>query len=168
MLIYAIDPGPETSCLIVLGAEKLAISRADDIPNAMLRQQLSGMFSPPDKARLVIEQVQNYGKPVGATVFETIFWSGRFAERWGGQEGVHWFRMSRPKVSGVLIGSAEIKKMHGAVVQRLIDIVGPKGTKKSPGPTYGISKHRWEALALAVAFAIRERLTEVETMERIM
>lgn len=168
MLIYAIDPGPETSCLVILEASRLAISRAEDFENEILRTELGKMFAPPDKAILVIEQVQSYGKPVGSSVFDTVFWSGRFCERWGGYEGQHWFRMSRPKVSGVLIGSPEIKKQAGAVMQRLLDIVGPKGTKKKPGPTHGISKHKWEALALAVAFAIREKLTAVETLERIM
>ena len=36
------------------------------------------------------------------------------------------------------------------VRQRLLDLVGPRGTKKAHGPTYGISGDEWAALAVAV------------------
>jgi hypothetical protein len=38
----------------------------------------------------------------------------------------------------------------GNVRQALIDRVGPQGTKKGQGPTYGIKSHEWAALAVAV------------------
>jgi len=34
--------------------------------------------------------------------------------------------------------------------QALLDLIGPQGTKKTPGPTYGIKSHTWAALAVAV------------------
>ncbi|MGH7470493.1 MAG: hypothetical protein ACRENP_21315 [Longimicrobiales bacterium] len=34
--------------------------------------------------------------------------------------------------------------------QALIDLLGAPGTKKNPGPTYGISGDAWSALAIAV------------------
>jgi hypothetical protein len=36
------------------------------------------------------------------------------------------------------------------VRQALIDRLGPQGTKKNPGPTYGMRSHLWAALAVAV------------------
>jgi hypothetical protein len=36
------------------------------------------------------------------------------------------------------------------VRQALIDRIGPQGTKKNQGPTYGIKSHQWAALAVAV------------------
>jgi hypothetical protein len=33
--------------------------------------------------------------------------------------------------------------------QALIDKYGAPGTKKNPGPTYGVSSHLWSALAIA-------------------
>ena len=36
------------------------------------------------------------------------------------------------------------------VRQALIDRLGKPGTKKNPGPTYGVSSHAWSALAVAV------------------
>ena len=38
----------------------------------------------------------------------------------------------------------------GNVRQALIDRIGAQGTKKKPGPTYGVSKDVWAALAVAV------------------
>jgi hypothetical protein len=36
------------------------------------------------------------------------------------------------------------------VRQALIDRLGPQGTKKNPGPTYGMKSHLWAALAVGV------------------
>jgi hypothetical protein len=36
------------------------------------------------------------------------------------------------------------------VRQALLDKIGPVGTKKNPGPLYGVSGHGWSALAVAV------------------
>jgi hypothetical protein len=38
----------------------------------------------------------------------------------------------------------------GNVRQALLDRLGPQGTKKAPGPTYGVKSHEWAALAVAV------------------
>lgn len=37
----------------------------------------------------------------------------------------------------------------------LLDIVGPKGTKRKQGPTYGVKTHLWAALGVAVTVADR-------------
>ena len=37
--------------------------------------------------------------------------------------------------------------------QALLDLIGPQGTKKAPGPTYGVRSHEWAALAVAVTVA---------------
>jgi hypothetical protein len=43
-----------------------------------------------------------------------------------------------------------MKAKDANIRQALIDKIGPQGTKKDPGPTYGISKDVWSALAIAV------------------
>jgi hypothetical protein len=43
------------------------------------------------------------------------------------------------------------------VRQALIDRLGPQGTKKNPGPTYGMRSHLWAALAVGVyAWDVKE------------
>jgi len=47
-----------------------------------------------------------------------------------------------------LCGSVRAKDSN--IRQALIDRVGPQGKKHSPGPTYGLAKHDWAALAIAI------------------
>lgn len=84
--------------------------------------------------------------PVGAEVFETVFWSGRFAQAWG----LNFHRIKRHEVKMHLCHNMRAK--DGNIRQALIDKLGPQGVKKSPGPTYGISGDCWSALAVAVTF----------------
>jgi len=57
-------------------------------------------------------------------------------------------RYFRKDIKLHLCGTNKAKDAN--VRQALIDCLGPPGTKKSPGPTYGIKSHLWAALALAV------------------
>jgi hypothetical protein len=63
--------------------------------------------------------------PVGAEVFETIYWSGRFAEAYGVE---HDARITRIDVKMHLCHSPRAK--DGNVRQALIDRFGKPGTKK--------------------------------------
>jgi hypothetical protein len=102
---------------------------------------------------LVIEQMQlftsNYG--VGQEIFDSCFWSGRFVQVWTPRK---WDRILRSKIRGHLGAS---KGGDAAVRAALIGRFGPYketaiGTKKTPGPCYGISGHEWQALAVAVTW----------------
>jgi hypothetical protein len=99
--------------------------------------------------QLGIEMIACYGMPVGAEVFETCIWIGRFIERWGS----HAFYIYRKDVKLHLCGQARAKDAN--VRQALIDRYGSSqkkaiGTKKAPGPLYGISSHVWSALGVAI------------------
>jgi len=43
-----------------------------------------------------------------------------------------------------------MKAKDANIRQALIDKLGPVGTKKSPGPLWGVKSHIWSALAVAV------------------
>lgn len=108
-----------------------------------------------------IESIASYGMAVGAEVFETCIWSGRFIQCWvsfgalgGGEDTVR--RVYRRDVTLHLCGSARAKDTN--VRRALIDRYGPGkekavGRKASPGPLYGVSSHVWSALAVAVTAA---------------
>ena len=88
---------------------------------------------------------------VGAEVFDSVFWTGRFAQVWHPRP---FTRLLRAKVRGHLHA---IKGGDPAVrAGLLLRFGGYKevaiGTKKKPGPLYGIKSHMWSALALAVTF----------------
>jgi len=54
----------------------------------------------------------------------------------------------RKEVKIYLCGSMKAKDPN--IRQALIDRLGDPGTKKNPGPTYGVKSHAWSALAVAV------------------
>jgi hypothetical protein len=97
---------------------------------------------------LAVEMIASYGMPVGREVFETCVWIGRFVQAW--QPGAHEF-VYRRDVKMYLCGSNRAK--DGNIRQALLDLVGPQGTKKAPGPTYGLRGDEWAALAVAVTIS---------------
>jgi hypothetical protein len=148
--ILAIDPGPEQSAYVLYVGN--AIYLHGIITNEQLRDDLENMRDCDYK--LVIEQVAAMGMAVGAEVFETVFWSGRFVEAWGGE----WDRVKRHEVKMHLCGNMRAKDAN--IRQALLDKFGPGkakavGTKRQPGPLYGIKSHCWAALAVAVTYAER-------------
>ena len=91
---------------------------------------------------------------VGAEVFETVYWIGRFAER-AIQLDHAAERVFRRDVKLHLCGNSRAKDAN--IRQALIDRYGGKeqaiGRKASQGPLYGLSGDCWSALAVAVTFA---------------
>lgn len=144
MKLLAIDPGTTESAFVLL--DDLTILHSDKLPNGDLLERLRDMeFDHP----AVCEMVQSFGMPVGKEVFETVFWIGRFAEACECQFRT-FHRITRTEVKMHLCGTARAK--DGNIRQALIDKLGPQGTKKAPGPTYGISADRWSALAVGVTW----------------
>ena len=149
MRILAIDPGPEESALLDYDGDLgRVLPKATGIKaNAEVLQYLQEQDAFGANGPLVIEQVCHYGMPVGAEVFETVWWTGRFCEAAG-----DFIRVPRLTVKMHLCRSARAKDAN--VRQALIDRFGGKakaiGTKKAPGPLYDVKSHLWSALALAV------------------
>lgn len=151
MKILAIDPGTERSAWLVYESEQIlaaGIEPNDDMVAylRLLREPVCGHVEMRADI-LVIEKIESFGMPVGAEIFETVFWSGRFAEAWGGLVE----RISRRAVKLHLCNSVRAKDSN--IRQALIGRLGPPGTKKSPGATYGIKKDLWSCLAIACTFA---------------
>jgi hypothetical protein len=107
---------------------------------------------------LAIESIASYGMAVGAEIFETCVWAGRFIQQWyvrtplpDGQDTV--LRVYRRDVKLHLCGSSRATDAN--IRQALIDLYGPSkatavGLKATPGPLYGISADVWAALGVAV------------------
>jgi hypothetical protein len=156
MTIYALDPGPTRSHLVELHDNGHPIE-ARSLENPLMLR-LCTMMRP--RSILVIEQVAGMGMPVGAEVFETVFWSGRFAQAWEANGGA-WTRLPRRSVKLALCGSARAN--DATIRMALLDRYGPGkpaavGTKANPGPLYGIKADLWQALALGIAYQLTSRL----------
>jgi hypothetical protein len=144
MNILAIDPGPEVSGVVVISPDRKVVS-ANILANQEIVSALrtGTAYSFPHVA---IEMIASYGMPVGAEVFETCTWIGRFEEAYVHSDLTA--RYFRKDIKLHLCGTNRAK--DGNVRQALIDLLGPPGVKKNPGPTYGIKSHTWAALALAI------------------
>ncbi len=141
----AIDPGPEKSAFVLYDGKVVA---KDIVGN---RHLLEAIKSEEQAGKLVVEMIASYGMPVGAEVFETCVWIGRFIEA---NNGAH-AKVYRKDVKLHLCGQPRAKDPN--VRQALIDRFGGKekaiGSKKRPGPLYGIKGDMWAALAVAVTYA---------------
>lgn len=148
-LLLAIDPGYTHSAWVEYDAGRPV--DFDIAPN----HELLGVIQATSADQLAIESVASYGMAVGAEVFETCVWSGRFIQQWlgAGRDESTLRRVYRREVKLHLCGSMRAKDPN--VRAALIDRYGPGknkaiGLKASPGPLYGIKADVWAALAVAV------------------
>ena len=134
-MLIGIDPGPRESAFVVWGGDRVV--RACDMANAELAEYLDSASSP-----VACEWIESFGMAVGREVFETVFAIGTFSQH------ARLRLVPRRDVKMHLCQSVRAK--DGNIRQALIDRFGSVGTRKNPGPLFGISNHRWAALAVAV------------------
>lgn len=154
-MILAIDPGTTHSAYVVYGTafeQKDAVLKKGIVENNALADMLrpGGLLMCDGFMRtLYIEMVASYGMAVGKTVFETCVWTGRFIEAFNGPfEYIY-----RKDVKMHLCGQTRAKDSN--IRQAIMDRYGSErsiaiGTKKAPGPLYGVSKDIWAALGVAI------------------
>ena len=98
---------------------------------------------------LAIEMVASYGMPVGVTVFETVFWIGRFWEQASINKNIRNLeKVYRKDIKMNICQSMRAKDSN--IRQALIDRFGEVGTKDNPGWFYGFKKDLWSAYAVGV------------------
>jgi hypothetical protein len=147
MNILAIDPGNKESAWCFWNGEKIGDFGKDD--NCKLKEVIQLNWRHWDIKIVVIEMVSSYGMPVGKEVFETVLYIGQLMERCK-VEGVRCELVYRREVKMHLCNSMKAKDSN--IRQALVDRFGDKGTKKSPGLTYGLSADVWQAFALGVYY----------------
>ena len=149
--ILAIDPGSLKSAYVLYDQGKLLDFGIK--PNAALL----AIIRTADCECVAIEMIASYGMPVGKDVFETCVWIGRFIQvSWS--RGKPFFQVYRKDVKMYLCRTPRAKDSN--IRQAIIDLYPPTGegaipqigTKKYPGPLYGVSKDVWAALAVALTF----------------
>ena len=146
-IVVAIDPGPTQSACVAWDGER--IYEHDLLSNEAMLQHLRLPYGRVRPSLIAIEWISSYGMPVGAEVFDTCRWVGRFEEAASlTLTPIPVEMIPRCDVKLHLCNSARAKDAN--VRQALLDLIGPRGTKKNPGPTYGITTHCWAALGVAV------------------
>lgn len=158
MRIVAIDPGPEESAYVLYDEGSRRPVEWAKLPNVRMREELHRMHEDVlgvEESTLAIEAIASYGMSVGAEVFMTCIWVGRFAERWLMLRQTMTRFVLRRSVKLHLCGDSRAKDAN--VRQAIIDRYGGKekaiGKKATPGPLYGITGDCWSALAVAITAA---------------
>ena len=136
MVILAIDPGSEKSAFVYYDTIDEIILRKGIVTN---REMLLCVKAGKDD-HLVVEMIASYGMSVGASIFETCLWIGRFIEASPNNHSLVYRRDEKL----FLCGSMRAKDAN--IRQALIDLLGKEKTK-------GCAKDIWAALAVAVTYA---------------
>ena len=150
MSILAIDPGNAFSGYAIINPQTCQPIRVGKIPNA----EILDLIKNTTHSHVVIEMIASYGMPVGAEVFETCVWIGRFQQALIERRGITPELIKRHPVKMHLCHSARAKDSN--ITKALVDRFAPgaknhgKGTKANPGWFHGFAKDAWAAYALAV------------------
>jgi hypothetical protein len=155
--ILAVDPGNTESAYVLIDRNCVPLEFGK-LPNDELLDHIAVQWvSNDDKwdiEHIAIEMVASYGMAVGADVFETCVWIGRFQQ----------MVLDRFSASPQLVKRHPVKLHHchsamakdPNITQALVDRFAAgqpnhgKGTKAAPGWFYGFRADIWQAYALAV------------------
>ena len=150
MTVLTIDPGSEQSAWVLWdGARVLSHGKQ---PNAWLLAKLTDIAFHADV--LVLEQIASYGMPVGAEVFSTVRWAGRFEQR-ALEHG--WTRVEYVPRAIVKLHLCHSARANDATIRcAIVDRFGGKeraiGRKANQGPLFGLKADTWSAMGLALTF----------------
>ena len=153
--VLAIDPGNRDSAYCIVDLDSRRPVEFGKLNNQAMLEHL---ITPAPYDRAVIEMVASYGMAVGADVFETCVWIGRFSGRLA-DRGVEPDLVKRLPVKVHHCHSA--KATDSNIRQALVDrfALGQpnhgKGTKAEPGWFHGFAADVWAAYALGVYQADR-------------
>jgi len=162
MLILGIDPGPTASGVVLYcAAERRVLASASALTvDEVFRWIRGGTPTIYLHDRVIIEQVMSQGQS-GNDLLRTAEVSGRF---WQVALDVDCLDlppvfMPRREVCSALAITGAGKDAQ--IREAMIEIHGGTkaaavGTKKKPGPLYGVSGHAWQALGLVRGWMARE------------
>lgn len=151
MIYVGIDPGTEQSALAVL-SDTGVVRHHYIIPNGREMESAIGAAVTLDggPVTVAIEMVESFGMPVGRETFATVEYIG-WLKRGLADKGLSVVGVTRKQVKLHLCGTTRANDSN--IKQAILDLYGGSkavGSKKEPGPLYGIKSHEWSALAVAL------------------
>ncbi len=146
--IIGIDPGPKIQTIVMFDGTRVNECLDVGIDEAIKYLQAHS------ECLQVCEWIDCYGMPVGSEVFRTVFNIGRMFHAVTANGGIMRL-IPRRDIKLALCNNGRAKDPN--VRRALLELLGPVGTVKNPGPCYGVANHRWSALAAAVVGVQCER-----------
>ena len=166
-VVIAIDPGNFQSAYCFIDRASLRPIRFGLVDNDELRDiiarpvisySLDGAERESAIREAAIEMVRSYGMAVGAEVFDTCVWIGRFTEVClsAGIETSYVYRMDE-KLHICHDSRAKDANIRTALIDRFAehDRKNGRGTKKKPDWFYGFKKDIWAAYAVGITYIER-------------
>lgn len=162
MKILGIDPGNIHSAYVVYDTDAHALLSKGRVENSELSSHvMHGGGGVHQADYMAIEYMHSMGMPQSQEVLDTHFYAGRLVQMWvasrdGLTSGEDWWPIKRREVKLTICGHprAKDKNIRQAVLDMFPASGGGKikqvGTKKEPGPLYGVSNDMWSALAIAI------------------
>ena len=150
MIILAIDPGNIESAYSLINDhyEPLQFGKVGN-------EDMLDIIEDSLVDRVIIEMVASYGMAVGESVFETVFWIGRFYEA-SIREWVQCDRVYRKDVKMNLCGQTRAKdsNIRQALIDRFAkhDFKNGKGIKGNPDWFHGFKADIWQSYAVGVTY----------------
>lgn len=168
MKILGVDPGTSQTGWVLYNSVNHAVEDSGFVENDFF---LDSLIEALDYDVMAVERIASYGMPIGAETIRTIEYIGRYWQKvLDVKKGVSKVELFYKKVdiNPTICGSNKAKDAN--IRQAIMDMF-PKtgggsnpvvGTAKNPGVLYGISTHKWAALAVALTCAIKNKLIEIK------
>lgn len=142
--LLAVDPGPQRSGYVLLDCDTLRPSDFGILENERLLDAMKSLRYD----HFVVEVCQPHGMATPQEAMDAQFWAGRFCQA----SGSPFSMVVRTDVRLTICHSGRAKDAN--IRQAIIDRYGGKkqavGTKRHPGPLYGLHGDCWQALAVGL------------------
>lgn len=148
MKILAIDSGNVESGYCLIDSETYKPLEFGKIDNTQMLMKVIEL----NYDYLILEMIASYGMPVGASVFDTCVWIGRFIQA---RNCADYDYIYRKEEKMNICGSMKAKDSN--IRQALIDRFGEVGTKKAKGWFYGFKKDIWAAYAVGITWLDKQK-----------
>lgn len=151
-MIFAIDPGNVESAYVIVTNDLSEVIDKGKVENRELQEIILAWTNngrSPEDNHAAIEMIASYGMAVGATVFDTCVWIGKFSQLFelAGFKPTYIYRKDEK-----ICLCHSMKAKDANIRQALIDRFGEVGTKKNPGYFYGFKADIWASMAVCTTF----------------
>ena len=144
MIILGIDPGPTSSAAVLWNTKSEEVKASWTEENNLFREKLIAVRDTDPPGICVIEGITFYGKVLNVSTFHTLMFIGRLQEIFYGYYKIVYFSDIAYYFCGSRRG-VKTSNINAVLLSRY-----KKGTKKQPGPLYGVKGHEMSALAAAI------------------